>query len=136
MTRQDEWARRLKEWRRENGQTQLQLGLALGVDPISVSRWERGQTRPRDDQAARILELTGIEVYPSTESVETELDELRRRVEALEAERDAIGALLEVAELLREGRASRSKARAPRVEDHRSSPSRPPALGDSLDDGE
>jgi len=32
----------LKAWREDNGYTQVDLALALGVIPLTVSRWERG----------------------------------------------------------------------------------------------
>ena len=32
----------LKKWRKRNGYSQPQLARALGVIPLSVSRWERG----------------------------------------------------------------------------------------------
>ncbi len=32
----------LKAWRDDNGYTQVDLALALGVIPLTVSRWERG----------------------------------------------------------------------------------------------
>jgi transcriptional regulator with XRE-family HTH domain len=50
-----EWARsgRGARIRRNAGVTQAQLARELDVDPVTVSRWERGERAPRDAQAAR-----------------------------------------------------------------------------------
>lgn len=39
------------------GLTQAQLGEAVGVDKITVSRWERGATKPGKDSAAALERL-------------------------------------------------------------------------------
>ena len=50
---------RLREWRREHRLTQVQLARALGVDAISVSRWERGTQEPPEEMLDLALaELT------------------------------------------------------------------------------
>lgn len=36
------WAREARGW------TQLQLASRIGVDPVVISRWERGKNRPSD----------------------------------------------------------------------------------------
>jgi len=33
----------LQSWRKQNGYSQSQLAKALGVIPVTVSRWERGE---------------------------------------------------------------------------------------------
>jgi transcriptional regulator with XRE-family HTH domain len=50
-----EWARsgRGARIRRVAGVTQLQLAREIGVDVMTVSRWERGERAPRDAAAAR-----------------------------------------------------------------------------------
>lgn len=50
-----EWARsgRGARIRQNAGVTQAQLARELGVDPVSISRWERGERAPRDQMAAR-----------------------------------------------------------------------------------
>ncbi len=49
---------RLRAARRGAGMTQKQLAEALGVEPITVSRWERGVTSPSLPRLRRIAELT------------------------------------------------------------------------------
>jgi transcriptional regulator with XRE-family HTH domain len=48
----------LRAARRGSGLTQKQLAEALGVEPITVSRWERGVTSPSLPRLRRIAELT------------------------------------------------------------------------------
>lgn len=50
----------LKTWRETNKLTQVQLGDILGVDGITVSRWERGDHMPRKALWPKIEEATGI----------------------------------------------------------------------------
>lgn len=50
----------LKEWRDERKLTQVELGRLLGVDGMTVSRWERGDHLPRKKHWPKIEEATGI----------------------------------------------------------------------------
>ena len=50
---------RLRTARRSVGLTQKQLADELGVESITVSRWERGATTPSLPRLRRIAELTG-----------------------------------------------------------------------------
>jgi transcriptional regulator with XRE-family HTH domain len=50
---------RLRTARRSVGLTQKQLADELGVESITVSRWERGVTTPTLPRLRRIAELTG-----------------------------------------------------------------------------
>jgi transcriptional regulator with XRE-family HTH domain len=50
---------RLRTARRSAGLTQKQLANELGVESITVSRWERGVTTPSLPRLRRIAELTG-----------------------------------------------------------------------------
>jgi transcriptional regulator with XRE-family HTH domain len=49
---------RLRTARRASGMTQKQLAEELGVEAITVSRWERGVTTPSLPRLRRIAELT------------------------------------------------------------------------------
>jgi transcriptional regulator with XRE-family HTH domain len=53
---------RLRAARRGAGLTQKQLAQALGVDSITVSRWERGVTSPSLPRLGRIAELTATSI--------------------------------------------------------------------------
>ena len=50
---------RLLAYRRERGIPQSALALLLGVDPGTLSRWERGRRWPRDELLARLEALLG-----------------------------------------------------------------------------
>lgn len=53
---------RLRTARRASGFTQKELAEELGVEAITVSRWERGVTSPSLPRLRRIAELTGTAV--------------------------------------------------------------------------
>jgi transcriptional regulator with XRE-family HTH domain len=53
---------RLRTARRASGMTQKQLADQLGVESITVSRWERGVTTPSLPRLRRIAELTDTTV--------------------------------------------------------------------------
>ena len=53
---------RLRTTRRSAGLTQKQLADELGVESITVSRWERGVTSPSLSRLRRVAELTGTTV--------------------------------------------------------------------------
>ena len=50
----------MKAWREARGITQRRLATLLDVEPVTVSRWERGERQP----TGRMLELAlkGLEV--------------------------------------------------------------------------
>ena len=50
----------LKAWRDERKLSQVELGELLGVDGMTVSRWERGDHLPRKKHWAKIEAETGI----------------------------------------------------------------------------
>jgi len=50
-------AREIRSMRRRYGWTQADLAARLGTDAVTVSRWERGATRPRPSAQTRLREL-------------------------------------------------------------------------------
>jgi transcriptional regulator with XRE-family HTH domain len=50
----------LKTWRLKHGLTQPEAAVLLGVDVMSVSRWERGEHLPHKRHWPKIEEVTGI----------------------------------------------------------------------------
>lgn len=48
---------RIRRLRRANGWTQSDLAGVLGTDAVTVSRWERGVSRPRPSAAGRLKQL-------------------------------------------------------------------------------
>jgi transcriptional regulator with XRE-family HTH domain len=75
---------RLRAARRGAGLTQKQLAQALGVDSITVSRWERGVNSPSLPRLARIAELTA-----------TSIGDLVRNADAATAEAAELSAIRE-----------------------------------------
>jgi len=57
----------LKSWRQKNGYSQGQLAKVLGVDVMTVSRWERGVREIPSFLylALAYLELKGKEIQPT-----------------------------------------------------------------------
>lgn len=53
---------RIARIRRERGFTQRTLASEIGVDPVSVSRWERDEATPRDLVRERLAAALGISV--------------------------------------------------------------------------
>lgn len=52
-------ARLIKDRRLEQPWTQRQLASKLGIDPITISRWERGQTTPSDVHRVLLSRILG-----------------------------------------------------------------------------
>jgi transcriptional regulator with XRE-family HTH domain len=75
---------RLRAARRSAGLTQKQLAAELGVESITVSRWERGVTAPSLSRLRRIAEIT-----------ETTVSDLVRAHDAASAETVELAALRE-----------------------------------------
>lgn len=57
-------AERIKRARLRAGLTQEQLAQRVGVAHATVSRWERGVSRPYTSQFNRISQATGVSVVP------------------------------------------------------------------------
>jgi transcriptional regulator with XRE-family HTH domain len=49
--------RSIKALRRDRGWTQSQLAAKLGTDAVTISRWERGRSRPRRSAVERLRRL-------------------------------------------------------------------------------
>jgi transcriptional regulator with XRE-family HTH domain len=75
---------RLRAARRGAGLTQKQLADELGVEPITVSRWERGVTTPSLPRLRRVAEIT-----------QTTVSDLVRAQDAASAETVELAALRE-----------------------------------------
>ncbi len=52
----------LAEWRESKGLTQAQLGARLGVNSVTVSRWETERRSPDLNVLAAISEALGIDI--------------------------------------------------------------------------
>lgn len=50
----------LRQWRADRNLSQSELGDLIGVDGMTVSRWERGGHLPRKKHRQKIQEVTGI----------------------------------------------------------------------------
>lgn len=53
---------RIQRIRKEKGLSQRDVADRVGVDPMSVSRWERDETTPRDGTRDALAGLLGISV--------------------------------------------------------------------------
>ena len=85
-------ARGLRGWK------QKQLAAAVHVEPMTVSRWERGVNTPDLEMLERIAEALGQPLtffVTATPSERGELGEIRAALEQLQASVDALLARLE-----------------------------------------
>ena len=46
--------------RQKTGKTQAAFAREIGVDQMTVSRWERGSQRPEDDRLIQIIKLVDL----------------------------------------------------------------------------
>ena len=108
---------RLRTARRAAGLTQKQLAEKLGVESITVSRWERGVTSPSLPRLRRIAEITETTVSDLVRSPDTasahavELAALR---EELAETRELVDRVARALERLAPPRSSEGSSRASR----------------------
>jgi transcriptional regulator with XRE-family HTH domain len=96
---------RIRTARAAKGWKQKHLAAEVDVEPITVSRWERGATTPDLDVVGRIADATGKPVSyfvggdADSATDRASLDEAAKRIEAaalhMAAEADRIAQLLE-----------------------------------------
>jgi transcriptional regulator with XRE-family HTH domain len=96
---------KIRAARAAKGWKQKHLAAEVDVEPITVSRWERGATRPDLDVLRHLAEATGKPVSyfvggeePDAPAAGASLDEAARRIEAaalqIATEADRIAELL------------------------------------------
>ncbi len=56
---------KFSNWRTDNGLTQREAAIALGVHEITVARWECGDRFPNPQMQGRILDLSEGAVTPN-----------------------------------------------------------------------
>jgi transcriptional regulator with XRE-family HTH domain len=85
-------AARIKSARVEKGWKQKHLAAAVRVEPVTVSRWERGATTPDFDALALIAEATGkpVSYLLAEETAEPREPQLSDAVQRLEAAAERI----------------------------------------------
>ena len=62
MRATDILAKRLRQWREDNGVLVKQVALEIGVTDSAVSQWESGRRFPSGDHLDRLSELTGLPI--------------------------------------------------------------------------
>lgn len=50
----------IRQVREERGWTQLHLAIQLGVTPVTIYNWERGNSEPRVSQFRQLARLLGV----------------------------------------------------------------------------
>ena len=87
-----EVAARIKTARTAKGWKQKHLAAEVRVEPITVSRWERGATTPDFDALALVAEATGkpLSYFLGEEEAAAHEPRLAEAVERLEAAADRI----------------------------------------------
>ena len=100
MAAREELGRRIRDARASKGWKQRELAAEVEVDPITVSRWERGATTPDLDMLSIVAEATGKPLSYFVEEAERLAAETTDRTiegaaEKLAAQADRIERLLE-----------------------------------------
>jgi transcriptional regulator with XRE-family HTH domain len=95
---------RIREARASKGWKQRELASEVEVEPITVSRWERGATTPDLDVLRLVADATGKplsyfvagdEGEVATPAADSAVGKLEQAAERLNAEADRIAALLD-----------------------------------------
>jgi transcriptional regulator with XRE-family HTH domain len=91
-----EVATRIKAARAEKGWKQKHLAAQVSVEPITVSRWERGATTPDFDALALVAEATGkpLSYFLADEKQRSQELSLAEAVQRIEAAVERIEAAL------------------------------------------
>jgi transcriptional regulator with XRE-family HTH domain len=108
---------RLRTARRSAGLTQKQLADELGVESITVSRWERGVTSPSLPRLRRIAELTGTTVSDlvrAPDAASAHSVELAALREELAETRELVNRVARTLDHLARSRSARGSASASR----------------------
>lgn len=101
--------------RRGSGLTQKQLAESLGVEPITVSRWERGVTSPSLPRLRRIAELTETTVSDlvrTPDAATSHAVELAALREELAETRELVDRVAQALERLAPARSSAGSSKA------------------------
>ena len=89
---------RIREARADKGWKQKELAAQVAVEPITVSRWERGATTPDLDVLGLVADATGkplsyfVESASDAAAADDRLERLEQRLDRLER---AVGRLLD-----------------------------------------
>jgi transcriptional regulator with XRE-family HTH domain len=95
---------RIREARASKGWKQRELASEVEVEPITVSRWERGATTPDLDVLRLVADATGKPLsyfvageadQAATSSADATIHKLEQAAERLNAEADRIAGLLD-----------------------------------------
>ena len=62
----------IRQLREERGWTQLHLAIQLGVTPVTIYNWERGNSEPRVTQFRQLARLFGVSMDDLTLKSEAE----------------------------------------------------------------
>jgi transcriptional regulator with XRE-family HTH domain len=104
MARQPGLGNRIREARASRGWKQRELASEVEVEPITVSRWERGATTPDLDVLRLVADATGKPLsyfvagedeQPSAAAADDAVRKLESAADRLVAEADRIASLLD-----------------------------------------